>query len=222
MKLCLLATYNIKLKNSKLRIVLNTLYYVLDPMCSWCYAFSPTWQKLLDNLDSSLHVEYVHGGLAPHSNVLMPQTMQHMLQNTWRDIEQRVGTKFNYNFWTTCKPRRSTYLACQACISARVQGKEYEMIKEIQKAYYLNALNPSNRDTLEFSASNIGLDIEKFTYDLESKVIVEIFEKDLSKRRRLGANGFPSLILKIDKKYFKITIDYINYESILKQINSYI
>ena len=200
---------------------MNTLYYVLDPMCSWCYAFAPTWQKLFKNLPSGLHVEYVHGGLAPHSDVLMPQTMQTMLQNTWRDIEQRVGTKLNYDFWSTCKPRRSTYLACQACVCARVQGKEYEMIKEIQKAYYLNASNPSDRDTLEFVASNINLDVEKFSFDLESKEIINIFEKDLAQRRKLGANGFPSLILKTDNNYFNIAVDYTHYEPILKQINSY-
>jgi putative protein-disulfide isomerase len=190
-------------------------------MCSWCYAFAPTWQKILDNLDSSVHVKYVHGGLAPHSDRLMPQTMQNMLQNTWRNIEQKVGTKFNYDFWSTCKPRRSTYLACQACISARVQGKEYEMIKETQKAYYLNASNPSDRDTLERVASNINLDVEKFSLDLESEEIITIFEKDLNKRRKLGANGFPSLVLKINNKYFKIEVNYANHESVLKQIHSY-
>ncbi len=198
-----------------------TLYYVLDPMCSWCYAFSPTWQKLLKNLPSDLHVEYVHGGLAPHSDAPMPQSMQTILQNTWRDIEQRIGTKFNYDFWSTCKPRRSTYLACQACVSARLQGKEYEMIKEIQKAYYLNASNPSDRNTLEHSASNINLNVEKFSHDLESKEVIALFEKDLDKRRKLEVNGFPSLVLKAGNNYFKIEVDYTNYETILKKIHSY-
>jgi len=200
---------------------MNTLYYVLDPMCSWCYAFAPTWNKLLKQLDSSLHVEYVYGGLAPHSNEPMPQNMQEMLQNTWKDIEQRVGTHFNYDFWSTCKPRRSTYLACQACVSARLQGKEYEMIQEIQKAYYQNASNPSDRDTLEIAASNINLNIDKFSHALESDEIINLFKKDLHKRRELRVNGFPSLVLQIKDSYFKIAIDYKNHETILKQINSY-
>lgn len=200
---------------------MNTLYYVLDPMCSWCYAFAPSWNKLLKQLDNSLHVEYVYGGLAPHSNEPMPQSMQEMLQNTWKDIEQRVGTQFNYDFWSTCKPRRSTYLSCQAGVCARIQGKEYEMIQEIQKAYYQNASNPSDRDTLEIAASNINLDIDKFSYDLESNEIINVFEKDLHQRRKLGVNGFPSLVLKIDDSYFKIAVDFENHETILKQINSY-
>ncbi|MFT5835555.1 MAG: putative protein-disulfide isomerase [Sulfurimonas sp.] len=201
---------------------MSTLYYILDPMCSWCYGFAPTWKKLLKNLPSHIEVEYIHGGLAPHSDVAMSQEMQDMLQNTWREIEQKVGTQFNYNFWSTCKPRRSTYLACQACISARLQSKEYEMIQEIQKAYYQNASNPSDRDTLELAASNINLDVEKFSNDLESKEIVNLFEEDLNKRRGLGVRSFPSLVLKSNNEYFSITIDFKNYETILKQINSYL
>jgi putative protein-disulfide isomerase len=199
---------------------MTTLYYTLDPMCSWCYGFAPTWKKLLNNLPSHIKVEYIHGGLARHSDDPMPQEMQDMLQKTWREIEQKVGAKFNYDFWTVCKPRRSTYLACQACVSARVQGKEYEMIQEIQKAYYQNASNPSDKDTLELCASNIGLDVEKFSHDLQSQEIVDLFKEDLKKRRKFGMNSFPSLLLKSNDEYFKINVDFENHETILEQINS--
>ncbi|WP_024955645.1 DsbA family protein [Sulfurospirillum arcachonense] len=200
---------------------MNTLYYILDPMCSWCYAFAPTWKKILENIDSNLQVQYIYGGLAPHSDELMPDDMQKMLQNVWESIEQRVGTQFNFDFWTKCKPRRSTYLACQACVAARVQNKEYKMIKAIQKAYYQNASNPSDRDTLEKAAKNIGLDIKKFSSDLESKTIIGLFQEDLKKRRELSINSFPSLVLQIKENHYNIVIDYNNPKAILKQINSY-
>ena len=199
---------------------MTTLYYILDPMCSWCYGFAPTWKKLLNSLPSHIEVEYIHGGLARHSDVPMPQDMQDMLQQTWRNIERRVGAKFNYDFWSKCKPRRSTYLACQACVSAREQGKEYEMIQEIQKAYYLNASNPSDRDTLELCASNIDLDVEKFSHDLESQEIVDLFKEDLKKRQKFEMNSFPSLLLKTGDEYHKINVDFENHESILEQIDS--
>ena len=129
---------------------MSTLYYVLDPMCSWCYGFSPTWKELLSHLSSDIKVIYVHGGLAPHSFEPMPKNMQSMLESTWRQIETQTQVTFNFNFWTTCEPRRSTYLACQACIAARLQGKEYEMIQAIQESYYQKACllytSPSPRD----------------------------------------------------------------------------
>ena len=88
---------------------MSTLFYVVDPMCSWCYAFSPTWQKILDNLPSDIKVVYVQGGLAPISNDTMPNDMQQMLQGIWRQIHESVGTKFNFDFWTECTPRPVSY-----------------------------------------------------------------------------------------------------------------
>ncbi len=198
---------------------MTTLYYVLDPMCSWCYGFAPTWKKVLNHLAKDIKVVYVHGGLAPHSKEPMQQEMQNMLQNIWRQIEREVGVSFNYEFWTKCKPRRSTYLACQACVSARLQGKEYEMIQAIQELYYQKASNPSDQNTLEIAANNINLDIERFKTDLESQEVVALFEEDLNRRRKLKMNSFPSLVFKYKNNYFPITITYNNHEAILKQIN---
>jgi putative protein-disulfide isomerase len=187
-------------------------------MCSWCYGFSPTWKKLLADLPSNIKVTYVHGGLAPHSDEPMPKNMQSMLESTWRQIETQTQVTFNFNFWSTCEPRRSTYLACQACIATRLQGKEYEMIQAIQESYYQKASNPSNRDTLEVAAKNCGLDSEKFSHDLQSDTVVAMFHEDLKKRRELGINGFPSLVYHREEKYLNISIDYNNYEAILKQL----
>ena len=198
---------------------MSTLFYVVDPMCSWCYAFSPTWQKVLDNLPSDMKVVYVQGGLAPTSNETMPDNMQTMLQGVWKQINQTVGTKFNFDFWTKCTPRRSTYLSCQAAISARLQGKEYEMISAIQQQYYLNAKNPSDTDTLEEAAEMISLDMDKFREDLESDIVKSKLQEDFKMRAQIKVNSFPSLVLKYKNNYFPINIEYNNYETMLKHIN---
>lgn len=198
---------------------MSTLFYIVDPMCSWCYAFSPTWKKILDNLPSDIKVVYVHGGLAPISTNTMPNDMQMMLQGVWKQIHQLVGTTFNFDFWTNCTPRRSTYLSCQAAIAARRQGKEYEMIAAIQQQYYLNAKNPSNRDTLEDAAKMISLDMDKFCKDLESDVVISTLHEDFKMRDKIKVHSFPSLVLKYKNNYFPIKIEYNNHETMLNHIN---
>ena len=181
---------------------MSTLFYVVDPMCSWCYAFSPTWQKILDNLPSNIKVVYVQGGLAPKSDSPMPIEMQTMLQGIWKQIHTTVGTEFNFDFWTKCTPRRSTYLSCQAAIAGRLQGKEYEMISAIQQQYYLNAKNPSDSDTLIEAANMIHLDIEKFSKDLESENVLSALQNDFKIRDKIKIHSFPSLVLKYKNNYF--------------------
>ncbi|MGK0255988.1 MAG: protein-disulfide isomerase-like protein with CxxC motif [Arcobacteraceae bacterium] len=29
---------------------MSLLFYIVDPICSWCYTFSPTWTKFNDDL----------------------------------------------------------------------------------------------------------------------------------------------------------------------------
>ncbi|HBY85858.1 MAG TPA: DsbA family protein, partial [Colwellia sp.] len=124
------------------------LYYIYDPMCSWCWGYRPVWDLLQQHLPKSIAVEYVVGGLAADSDSAMPIAQQQMIQNHWRTIEQKLGTRFNHDFWRDNTPRRSTYNACRAAIAANKQSCQEPMIDAIQQAYYLRALNPSDVDVL--------------------------------------------------------------------------
>ena len=199
--------------------MIYTLYYVHDPMCSWCYAFKPTLDELRKKLNSNIKIINVVGGLAKHSNEVMPKDVQEKIENIWYEIKRVVGTKFNHDFWKKCIPRRSTYLACQATILARYENKEDEMIEAIQNAYYLNAQNPSDASTLIMLAKQIGMDEKKFEEDLKSDKIEEDLQNELNFRRSLNVKDFPSLILKYKKELYPINIKYNDYKSMLEQIN---
>lgn len=199
--------------------MIYSLYHVHDPMCSWCYAFKPTLDELRKHLADNIKLVHVVGGLAKHSDEVMPKDMQEKIEDIWYEIEDVVGTKFNHDFWKDCLPRRSTYLACQATILARAEDKEDEMIEAIQEAYYQKALNPSDASTLIELAKNIGMDEKKFEEDLKSQKIEEDLQNELNFRRSLNVRSFPSLILKYKKELYPINIKYNDYESMLNQIN---
>ncbi len=196
-----------------------TLYYVHDPMCSWCYAFKATLDELKKHLSSNIKIVCVVGGLAKHSDEPMPMEMREKIENIWYEIEEVTGIKFNHDFWKNCIPRRSTYLACQATMLARYEDKEDEMINAIQEAYYQKALNPSDASTLITLAKQIGMDEKKFEEDLKSQKIEDDLQEELNFRRKLNVKVFPSLILKYKKELYPINIKYNDYESMLNQIN---
>lgn len=201
----------------------TTLYYIHDPMCSWCWGFHKTWQQVKQQLPTEIQLQYLLGGLAPDSHVAMPQELQTTLQQTWQHIQQRIpGTEFNFNFWTDCKPRRSTYPACRAVIAARLQGAEFEeaMILAIQETYYLHAHNPSDDATLIQLAEDLKLDMNAFTATLNAETTQETLEAEILKGQSMGARGFPSLLLINNDLQTLITIDYNNPDMILEQITT--
>ena len=186
----------------------RTLYYVHDPMCSWCWAFVPTWEQIQRELPNDIEVVYLLGGLAPDSDLPMPEQMKLTIAGYWQTIQDRVpGTQFNYDFWTQCQPRRSTYPSCRAVLAAKAQAKdsdeakvlEQAMIKAIQEGYYLNARNPSDFDTLIAFAKEIGLDAKRFELELNSESTIEKLKEEIQLSRSIGAQGFPSLILNSNK-----------------------
>ena len=68
----------------------TVLYYAHDPMCSWCYAFAPVWEKVRGLLPTGVSLKTVMGGLAPDTETLMPPEMQEKIQGAWRRIENVV------------------------------------------------------------------------------------------------------------------------------------
>ncbi|NJO05401.1 MAG: DsbA family protein [Chloroflexaceae bacterium] len=187
-----------------------TLYYVIDPMCSWCWGFRPVMDEVLLRLPDDIQLRYIMGGLAPDTERPMPALMQQKLQDTWRLVAERTGATFNFEFWKRCKPRRATYPANRAVLAAGLQGKPHvpAMIAAIQQAYYVQARNPSDTKTLIELAGEIGLDAVRFARDLESQAVQERFEADLALARHLGIQGFPSLLLEQDGHFRWIAYGY--------------
>ena len=175
-----------------------TIYYVVDPMCSWCWGFAPVWREFVSEIPESVAVVDLMGGLAPDNEAPMDSAMRQYVQDAWGAVKARTGAEFNFEFWNKCEPKRSTYSACRAVIAAGEQasGARSLMYDAIQRAYFLEARNPSDVEMLERVAGEIGLDQKQFTEDLGSDHINRIFQLELESVAKLGVSGFPTMVVK--------------------------
>ncbi len=193
------------------------LVYIMDPMCSWCWAFKPVLVSIRQAFPELAYYTLA-GGLAPDSDEPMPEAQQSQISAIWRKIEAQVGTRFNHDFWQACQPRRSTYPSCRALLLARKVHKADAMISAIQKAYYLDARNPSDDDTLIACAEEIGMDAGEFAAALNSEETRDELEQELSFNHRLGVRSFPTLVLKNGDQWLEIGLDYKNADAMISQI----
>ncbi|ATX79540.1 putative protein-disulfide isomerase [Mariprofundus aestuarium] len=199
-----------------------SLYYVHDPMCSWCWAFRPVWQIVKEQLPEHVSVKCLLGGLAPDSLRPMEPELQQHIQKNWRTIQKRVpGTPFNFEFWQVCAPRRSTYPACRAVIAARAQDalREDAMILAIQQAYYLQARNPSDYEVLIACAQSLDLDLKRFASDYNGSDTERQLMHEIRLSQNIGVHGFPSLVLEVDGSFHSVAVDYRDAERMLSRIH---
>jgi putative protein-disulfide isomerase len=201
----------------------TTLFYIHDPMCSWCYAFESSLTALQKELPDFIRIKKIVGGLAPDTTQPMPVELQQKIQQTWRRIEQTVpNIQFNYEFWITNTPVRSTYPACRAILAARRQGADFEdkIIGAIQTAYYQKAKNPSLPSILLQCALDIGLAVGRFANDFSSDEIEKELQNEINTARNLGVMSFPSLLLEHNDRLFPVSVDYLDHKTMIREIVS--
>ena len=124
------------------------LYYIHDPMCSWCWGFQQSWQEIQQQLNGAVDIDYVLGGLAPDSDMPMPGNMQQRIEATWQRIQQVIPVlnlimTFGAMLSLDVQP---IPLAEPVLAAVKRQGSVYEtaMTRQIQESYYLQAKNPSD------------------------------------------------------------------------------
>lgn len=196
------------------------LFFYHDPMCSWCWGYRPVSDRLVSSLPDDVRLVKIVGGLAPDSDDPMPQNLLEGLPKAWHKIHELLGTEFNFDFWSKCKPRRSTYPACRAVLAAGNQDKYDQMIDAIQRAYYLRAMNPSDTDTLELLAGELDLDAEQFARDIRSAEIEAELQRQVDFSRQSPIDGFPSLVLDISGKLIAVARDYEDPQPTLDHIKA--
>jgi putative protein-disulfide isomerase len=161
------------------------------------------------------------GGLAPDSDEPMAPETRLQLQQTWHRIQHRIpGTAFNFDFWTRCEPRRSTWPACRAVIAARRQDPAFDeaMTAAIQRAYYAEARNPSERSVLVELAGEIGADTALFAHSLEAADTHAALHDEMARARAMGVDSFPGLVLVHNHSRWRIPVDYSDRAPMLKII----
>lgn len=196
------------------------LYYLYDPMCSWCWGFKPVWDTVKARLQGEVDIVYVVGGLAPETDEPMDAEMRTYLQQAWRKITDITGVEFNHDFWRLNTPKRSTYPACKAVLVARQSGLEQQMFMAIQQLYYQQAGNPSEYENLYRLAEELGLERQQFIEQIHSEEIAALLQQEIMLAEQLGARGFPSLVLLKDKNAHFIEHSYTDVEENLNKIRA--
>lgn len=186
-----------------------TIIYVGDPMCSWCYGFSPEFTKVLKNLENDVNVEWIMGGLRPYNDQKMTE-LKSFLAEHWEEVHDRSGQKFSYDILES-DITYDTEPSCRAVVTVKEMNEDLVMdfFQAVQHAFYFKNKNPNKAETFVEIANNLGLSVEKFKSLYESEDMKQKVKQEFQLAQDLNATGFPTVILRDGEDYYLMSQGYM-------------
>lgn len=172
------------------------LIYLADPMCSWCWAFSPEIEALRRRFSDRVQFELVTGVLRTGGQALSSQQSA-KLGTYWQTVMDKTGQKFNVDFKPESDFCYDTEPACRALVTLRTQlpGCEWEYLAALQEAFYVRHQDITRAQVLaDVANAAAGVDADAFTIQMQSLEMREQIQNDLTRRLEYGIDGFPTLL----------------------------
>jgi putative protein-disulfide isomerase len=172
------------------------LIYVADPMCSWCWGFSPVIAALEEQFRGRLSVSLLMGGLRPYAAEPMPDTDRAMIREHWEHVAQRTGQPFDFSFFDREEFTYDTEPASRAVVTAQAlrPGSGLEMLKAVQHAFYAENRDVTDEDVLTEIAVEEGFSTEAFAQALASEAARAATREGFVTSQKAGIRGFPTLL----------------------------
>lgn len=176
------------------------IIFVVDPMCSWCWGFSPVIESLKN--DDNYIISLVVGGLRTSGQLNWDENTKAYLQSHWEQVNKSTGQTFSNTLFEKTDFDYDTYPACKAIVTVRElfgMQQAFTYLHTLQEAFYTKGEDITKVDVLVRLLDPAEIDVEKFKTFYISKRAQVLMEHDFAKARSMGANAFPSVVI-IDKE----------------------
>ncbi|ODU40531.1 MAG: protein-disulfide isomerase [Thiobacillus sp. SCN 63-374] len=173
------------------------LWYFADPMCSWCWGFSPVIESVRDEYRERMKIALVLGGLRPGTSTPMTAAEREEILHHWRQVHERTGQAFRFEnalpegFIYDTEPASRAVVTAGALDPALI----FAMFKAIQTAFYAGGRDVTRPGVLAELAAELGMDAQAFLRAFDSDDARAGTRAHFRQARQAGVRGFPALIL---------------------------
>lgn len=199
-----------------------TLWYFADPMCSWCWGFTPVIETIREEYRDRMRIALMLGGLRPGTTEPMTPEQRAEILHHWRAVAERTGQNFAFEdalpegfVYDTEPPSRAVLAA--ASLKPELS---FAMFKLIQAAFYSAGQDVTQPAILARLAGGLGLDAAAFLTAFNSDAVRERTQAHFEMARRLGIRGFPTLVLQEAGGYHLLASGYQPVEELRAEIEA--
>ena len=197
--------------------------YFSDPMCSWCWGFSPVIEALRRRYGEILPIRLVLGGLRPGTDQPMTEEAKQQMLGYWAEVNKVTGQGFCDGLLSLPGFAYDTDPAARATVLARRTGagEALDYLARAQAAFYAEGRNVTDFEVLADIAGEMGFHRASFRTALDEESLKQETWRDYAIAQRAGATGFPTLILgpKSDGTYALVCRGYQDGDVVLGMID---
>lgn len=201
------------------------LVYFADPMCSWCYGFSPVIAAIGERFGEALPIRLVLGGLRPGTTEPMDEASRAKTREHWEHVHEASAQPFDFAFFERARFVYDTEPACRAVVVMRRRGPAAALaaLRRIHIAFYAENRDVTDVATLTEIAAELGEDAATFRAAFASDAAVQETWADFALSQRAGIGGFPTLIAGngSDDSYAMVTNGFQRAERIIPLLASW-
>lgn len=198
--------------------------YVGDPMCSWCWGFAPVLERMTEVYEIPIRV--VLGGLRPGPEAEeLDDRVAYTLAHHWEQVAEASGQPFDHGFLD----RRDgwvydTEVPAIAVVTVRELNPD-ETLRfhtRLQRAFYAEGIDITDRSVYPALLDGLAVDPAGFMELFGSDEMRKAAWRDFTEARSLGANGFPTLVVRDGDDYGIVTRGFLSADRLLPMLSEWL
>ncbi len=202
------------------------LIYFADPMCSWCYGFSPVIDQIRQSFGRALPIRLMMGGLRPGTDKPHTDKARAELIGHWGHVHEATGLPFDGAVLERPGFLYDTDPAARAVVRVRRDDAEKALafLSRVQRAFYAENQDVTKAETLADLAADFGVDRDAFLADFDTDELKNETWADYGVSQRAGVTGFPTLIAgpNAEGTYGVVTRGYQPAEQVLPVLHNWL
>ena len=174
------------------------IYFFGDPMCSWCWGFSPELKSIAETYGDRVPITAIVGGLRAGNTKVMDEKSKDYIRHHWQEVQQATGQPFYFTFFDRDDFIYDTEPACRAVVTMRSlkPAATLEYFEAAHKAFYADNQDITKGETLAGLAEPFGFIAAEFKAAFETQEVRNQTQVDFQVSQQLGVQGFTTLVLR--------------------------
>lgn len=192
------------------------LWYFADPMCSWCWGFSPVITRIKETFSDRIAISLNLGGLRPGTVDPMSAELRSEILHHWHEVHHLTGQEFLFD---NAMPEGFIYdteSASRAVLSFGKLQPENTLayFASIQSAFYTQGLDVTQETPLVELAASFNVDSHAFHELFISEAMRSHTQEHFKRSYQANVRGFPTLIWQQGQTIETLSRGYVSWENI--------